>query len=199
MVIIFSNSAGGATMGFKIEGLDDVTADDAALSDLLTAPVGAEVGQDGELGELGELAADPDPGYAPPALEDRIFGDPDRPARRVSQTVRKDIRGKIAMLLVMVGGGLAARDPHCGGAVLDAIADHDTPEGPQDGIATALADLVCDSPDMVKWFTSSGRYLKWFNLALAIQPVVQMGFAHHVSHSVSDEDQGDDWGRYAAS
>lgn len=181
----------------KIDDLDDVTDDTDALSDLLESP--------DPLADADVFTADPDPAYASPSLEDRLFGggaEKDKPAaagRRVTTAVRKDIRGKVAMLLTLAGGAWSARDPHCGGVLLEAIPDRETPDGPADGIATAIADLVCDSPDLIKWFTTSGRYLKWFTLAMAVQPVLQAAFAHHISHTVTEDGQAPpDWAHYGA-
>lgn len=181
----------------KIEALDDVTSDTDGLSDLLQSVAGP-------MDDDETFTPDPDPAYASPSLGDRVFGetaskeDKPAPGRRVTTAMRKDIRGKVAMLLTLAGGAWSARDPHCGGVLLDAIPDRETPDGPADGIASAIADLVCDSPDLVKWFSSSGRYLKWFTLAMAMQPVLQGVFAHHVSHTVAADGQEPDWSNYGA-
>lgn len=179
-------------MALKIEDPEDVTGDADALADLLTSPPPSD--QDGPA----EFTQDPDPDYGRTPIEDRLFVDKPTPSR-VSVSVRKDIRGKIAMLLVIVGGGLAARDQHCGNALLDAIPDTEEDGGDtREGIATALSDLICDSPDMVKWFTTSGRYLKWLTLAMSVQPVIQAAVSHHISHTVREDQAAPDWSGYAA-
>lgn len=172
----------------KFHALEDVGADDAELRALL----------DGEP-SIPDFTPDPDPDYGKPTLEDRVFPEPSTkttPAasgKRVTQTVRKDVRGKLAMLLTVAGSTLATRDQHCGNALVAAIpdADDDTP-----GIATALADLICDSPDLVKWFTTSGKYMKWLTLAMAVQPVLTTVFHHHITHVITDDDTPPDWSGY---
>lgn len=168
--------------------------------------------------QLDELVADdPEPGYPPPSLKDQLFGRGPRHTSRprkpttskktpadkpVTATVRKDVRGKVAMFLTMFGAGWSTRDEHCGQALLDAIGDQSTPAGTSPGIATALTDILCDSPDIVTWFTTGGSYMKWLTLATTLEPVLSMLFRHHVAHTVAEHDEGQapaDWGMYAAS
>lgn len=156
--------------------------------------------------------SDPEPGYmdAKTPMEDRIFPDEpvkSAPPKRVNLSTRKDIRGKVAMLLTVPGSMWAGRDPHCGGAFLEAIPDQvgevindqgELEEATSPGIATALTDIICESPDVVNWFTSSGKYMKWLTLAMAVQPVLATAFQHHVTHSLaSTEETSDDWSRYS--
>lgn len=179
----------------RIQELDDVTDSADGLSDLLESatPEAAEEGQD--------YAPDPEPHFGT-SFEDRVFGDKtaDKPdGRRVTVATRKDIRGKVTMLLAIAGVTWSARDPQCGGALLACAPDRETPDGVAVGIATAITDLICDSPDLVKFFTSSGRYMKWLTLAMSVQPVLQMVFGHHVSHTVADDVESEqDWSQYGA-
>lgn len=176
----------------KFDDLDDVGADDAALHELLT---GGQPSEDSYL-------QDPDPEYGKPRLEDRIFPDPDPAPRtaasgkRVTQTIRKDIRGKVAMLLTVAGATWSSRDATCGNALIESIPDSEQDE--RIGVATALTDLICDSPDVVKWFTTSGRYMKWLTLAMAVQPVLTTVFHHHVTHAITDDESTPDWSGYGA-
>lgn len=160
-----------------------------------------------------DLTPDPEPGYATTSLKEQLFGAKKAPAPKAKPakaavsdkpptvSVRRDIRGKLAMFLGIIGTGWASRDDHCGGTFLDSIADQKTESGDAPGIATALTDIICDSPDMVAWFTSSGSYMKWLTLATAVQPVLTTIFAHHVTHSIVDDsdDENADWTRYGAS
>lgn len=139
-----------------------------------------------------ELEEDPDPGYGRESIADRLFPDDDfdKPVR-VTQALKKDVRGKLAMLLGITGAAWSNRDQICGGMLLQSIPDRvDDESGEQvPGLATAIADIVCDSPDMVKWFTTSGKYMKWITLALAAQPVLTVIAGHHVMHTITEEPQ----------
>lgn len=184
-------------MALKFSELADVTGSSDDLEELLN----------GNSAAMPEFSADPAPDYGKTSLEDRMFSDANGKAtaagKRVTTAVRKDVRGKVAMLLMVGGSAFAARDPQCGGALLDAIPDRDTPEDegePVTGLATALTDLICDSPDIVKWFTTSGSYMKWLTLALAIQPVVTSVVHHHITHTISDDPNAEpNWEQYGSS
>lgn len=151
------------------------------------------------------MPQDPEPGWDKPSLADRFMSS-ERPSasgtppKKVTVAVRKDIKAKTAMLLTVFGGAWSARDPYCGPALVKAIPDQMTDEGVAPGVASALTDIFCDSPDIVHWFTSGGSYLKWFTLAMALQPVLTTAAAHHVTHRLggNDEDPGaaPDWSQY---
>lgn len=146
------------------------------------------------------FAEDPDPWADEPKqnLADKVFpDDPFKAAKKVTQAVRKDVKGKVAMFLTIAGATWAGRDQHCGTALLEAVPDQaDEEGGTSAGIATALTDIICDSPDVVKWFTSSGKYMKWLTLAMAVQPVVQTAFHHHITHAITDEPVEQGWSQY---
>lgn len=92
---------------------------------------------------------------------------------RVTAAVKRDVHAKIRFGLVPAGRVWQARDPVCGGTFL-----MQEPE-----ISTALADIVCDSPDLLAWFTGpAGGFMKYFNLIMALQPVALTMWAHHIAH-----------------
>jgi len=94
---------------------------------------------------------------------------------RVLAGVRADINAKVSVPLEVGGTIWAARDPLCGVAFLNQ----------RPAIADALTDIICDSPDLVAWFTGpASRFMLYLNLAGALFPVVEMISAHHVYHSV---------------
>lgn len=148
-----------------------------------------------------EFEQDPEPGYEKPSFEDRVIPDfttTTVASKRVTQAIRKDVKGKVAMFLTVAGATWAGRDPVCGQTLVQAIPDQEDEDGVSAGIATALTDIICDSPDVVKWFTSSGKYMKWLTLAMAVQPVLTTAFHHHVTHAISNEPQEpEDWSGYA--
>ena len=93
-------------------------------------------------------------------------------APKVTDAVRKDIRGKTALGLSMLATAFAVRDPVCGPVALEIVPD----------VADALADIFCDSPDVVAFFTASaGGYMKWIKLAVAVQPLATVAWQHHVA------------------
>ena len=135
---------------------------------------------------LETIPADPSQGGpvsqdAPPAHSGKDWakaaagGKGPRAAPRVTATVRKDIGAKVGLMLEMPGRVWQARDPVCGGAFVEA-----RPE-----ISSAVTDLVCQSSDLVEWFTGTGgAFMLWLNLAVACSPVASMVLAHHVMHSL---------------
>jgi len=177
--------------------LADVSDDEAELSALLeTARAREEAAADAgdeapEFGEYeGGFDADPDPGFGSEGLEDRLIPDSlfDPPKGRApSARLRKDIRAKTAMFLLIGGKAWQSRDSYCGGVFVDQI-----PE-----ISDKLTAIFVDSPDVVKWFTASGKWMKWLDLAMALEPVFSAGVAHHVTHSVDREQEQPDWTAYA--
>jgi hypothetical protein len=100
---------------------------------------------------------------------------------RITAKVRKDVEGKVAFFLSMLTMGVQLRDPYCG-RVLDEqslkIAEKATP-------------IICQSPQLVEWFTKAGGYMLWMDLALAVQPVAWMAVQHHLMHTVGDVKEGD--------
>jgi len=123
-------------------------------------------------------AAEPD---EPPAHAKRKRGRPpgsknEAPKRaRIAVGIRADINAKVSMPLEVGGTIWAARDQLCGGVFLQQ----------RPAIAEALTDIICESPDLVAWFTGpASGFMRYLNLAGALWPVVEMIGAHHVYHSV---------------
>jgi hypothetical protein len=111
----------------------------------------------------------------------------------VSVTMRADISAKVSMPLAIAGSIWEARDPLCGGTFVRQRPD----------IADALTDIICDSADLVAFFTGpGGAFMKYLNLGAALWPVIEVAAAHHVYHSIAveapDSDAGAPAGRYAA-
>lgn len=178
--------------------LTDVSTDEAALAEFLdlarerekNAPEGDEEFTFADADP--EFDADPDPGFQGEGAEDRIIPDtvfnPPK-GRAVSARVQKDIQAKTALFLLAGGTAWKTRDEFCGGVFVDAIPD----------VSEKLTAIFCDSPDIVKWFTASGKYMKWLDLAMALQPIVSAVFAHHITHTVTaegDESAPTDWSMY---
>lgn len=114
----------------------------------------------------------------PPPAAPRDIPQPRGKHARVTATVRRDIEAKVGMMLEIPARVWEARDPWCGGAFV----------GQLPATRAAFTDLVCESPDMVAWFTGvGGGFMKWLNLLVALQPVGVTYFAHHISHSIGEQ------------
>jgi hypothetical protein len=93
---------------------------------------------------------------------------------RVTARVRRDVEGKVAFLLAIMGQGLTMADPICGAAIQDHSAN----------VANKLTPVICQSPDVVKWFTRSGNFIMWLDLIMALWPVLAIVYAHHIARSI---------------
>jgi hypothetical protein len=96
-------------------------------------------------------------------------------------------------MLEIPGRVWEARDPVCGGTFV----------AQRPAISSALTDIVCQSPDLIAWFTGSGgAFMLWLNVAAACWPVLTVIMAHHVYHSIEQGADGQvpepDLTRYAA-
>lgn len=94
-------------------------------------------------------------------------------APKVTDAVRRDMRGKLALMLTMPAAVFARRDEICGEVLLGQVPD----------ITDALVDILADSPDVVAFFTAGGgQYMKWIALATALEPVATIAWQHHIIH-----------------
>ena len=113
---------------------------------------------------------------------------------RVTAGMRRDIDAKLRLMLMVPGKLWEIRDPLCGGTFVRQEQD----------IAAALTSIVCDSADLVAFFTGpAGGFMKYLELLTALQPVAMMVWAHHIAHSVELPPQDGqqplpDMARYAA-
>lgn len=114
-----------------------------------------------------EYAADPEPAKAPKTGKSA----PRERRPKIAEAVRKDIRGKTALGLSMLAAALASRDEECGPVAIEIVPD----------TADALADIFCDSPEVVAFFTTTGGgYMRWIKLAAAVQPLATVAVRHHL-------------------
>jgi hypothetical protein len=143
------------------------------------------------------LAAGPLPADEPPAHARRDFRRKRKPAAagtpKITAGVRGDIHAKISFALDVPGRVWQARDPVCGSVFIQQ----------RDDIAGSLTDIVCQSADLVKFFTGpGGAFMKYLELTAACWPVITVIMAHHVYHSIEDAGGADapaaDYGQYAA-
>lgn len=100
---------------------------------------------------------------------------------KITAALRRDVEGKLGFIMVLSGSMWVMADPICG----TAFVDH-APE-----IAKKLTPIICQSPDVVKWLTRSGKYVLWLDLVMACWPVLQMIFAHHIAKTIVQREPGD--------
>jgi hypothetical protein len=96
------------------------------------------------------------------------------PPPKVTQQVTRDIEGKLALLLSFPASAAAMFDPVCGGALADNL----------DNVVRKAVPLIAQSPAAVAWFTRGATFMLWLDLAVALQPVAQAAYAHHVAGTV---------------
>jgi hypothetical protein len=99
---------------------------------------------------------------------------------RVTAAVRRDIAGKLAFWLSIPAEPWIRIDPYCGGAYADQL----------DQIALKAAPLICQSPDLVRWFAKSSTFIMVTELGIACRPVVEAAIAHHVTKRIVLDQQG---------
>jgi hypothetical protein len=98
-------------------------------------------------------------------------------AKKATQAQKRQISDAVEFMLITLGGGLAMRDPHCGGAIADNASN----------IATRATPLIARNPAWVAWFCGSTGFLDVMGLLMALQPVAATIWGHHVTHTVSEE------------
>lgn len=127
-----------------------------------------------------ELPDDPEPDaqQREAASGDRII-QPDGTIL-VTKQVARDIQGKLAFLMSMPASMLMPLDPICMRVVLD-----QTPE-----ISARLTPIICQSQDMVQFFTRSSGFIMWISLGSAVWPVIQVVIAHHLTKSIGHDKEG---------
>jgi len=99
---------------------------------------------------------------------------------KITGAVRADIDAKISLFLEVPGRVWQARDPLCGGVFVA-----QRPE-----ISASLTSIVCQSADLVAWFTGTGgNFMLALDLMASLWPVVTCAMAHHVYHTIDAEDE----------
>lgn len=110
--------------------------------------------------------ADPDPA-----------DEPKRVTRKPSARITKSVQETIEAYLGILATGWAMRDPYCGSIALDHY----------ENIAAKAAPLLAKNPIVVKYLTTGSNFKEAMDLALAMLPVIQAVYAHHMAHSVTIE------------
>jgi hypothetical protein len=125
----------------------------------------------------------------PFTLDDAARETPDDPAPKeqreykpktnvkITAGVRRDVEGKIAFGFTLGAQMWSMADPVCANAFADNAGE----------IAKKLTPIICQSPEVVRWLTRSGNFILWMDLAMAMWPVVQVIFAHHIAKTIGAE------------
>jgi hypothetical protein len=182
----------------EVQAMPPPDAPDEAFEDLGVIDPGPEMSYPAEDWEPPpaepEAEPEPEPAHARKDWRRPSGGGKKSPGRppRLTQAIRGDINGKISFALEIPGRVWAARDPVCGGTFVQQRGE----------IADALTEIVCQSPDLVAWFTGpGGSFMLYLNLAAACWPVATIALAHHVYHTLDEtppDHQQPDYSRYAA-
>lgn len=147
-----------------------------------------------------DISPDPQPAHMKRGRGRRSRGVAATTTPKVTQTVKRDVRAKIALIGVPLVKVIALRDPLCGGALAEVAPAKRPPEGESD-LYGDLAEIVCESPALLRWFTGTkGGYMAYLNLAMTLLPVIQTMAAHHLLHTVGGEQLAEsgipDWNDY---
>ena len=104
-----------------------------------------------------------------------------RPPRKVTAKVREEVKDNLGMLLDAMVFPLSVRDPICTAAYNQQA----------EQIHARLAGIVCKRPKLLAWFTGEGEWLDWLGLAIALRPVAESIWRHHITHELGDEHDGE--------
>jgi hypothetical protein len=166
------------------DGGDVSSMDDSDLGDpagTVNAPDGDDLAPPVSLDEARERAGrDPEPAHLN-RRKTRTAREPKvKEPVKVTAAVRSDITGKLAFWLSIPAEPWLRVDPYCGGVYADQV----------DQIAVKMSPLICQSPDLVRWFSKSTTFILWTELGIAVRPVVEAIIAHHVTKRIALDEQG---------
>jgi hypothetical protein len=129
--------------------------------------------ESGSAGKIFRVAAqtenDPEPAIFRKDKESRERRTP----LKITQTVRKDVEGKIAFMLLATGNAWQLADPICGTVLVEQTAD----------ISARLAPILCQSPAVVEWFQKGTSIMMYVELLMALAPVATTFYRHHLSRA----------------
>lgn len=131
---------------------------------------------DGELPE--ELERDPAPAENTRKRRRRKVSEAVRPAGRpVTSTTRKRIAAELQAYIELAAIPVVMKDPLCGGAI----------HAQAEPCAEAIAGILGRYPDLAEKFLATGLIGDWIKLAMAVKPIVETVWAHHVTKVIGAE------------
>lgn len=95
---------------------------------------------------------------------------------RLTKRLRDELTGELTLLLAVAGMGWGIKDPMCGGALANESGN----------IAEKLVPIIAKSPRAVKFLTSGAGITVYIELAMALKPVGETFFAHHLMKNVPE-------------
>jgi hypothetical protein len=118
---------------------------------------------------------DPAPGAAPPRPRGAVF----KPATAgaITPALRKRIAGEIEAYIEMAAIPIVMRDEVCGGAI----------HAQAKPMADAIANILSRYPDLAHKFLATGVLGDWLKLVLAIKPIAEAIYQHHIVKPVDEE------------
>lgn len=115
-----------------------------------------------------------------------------QPTTKATAAQRRTVQDALVLMITIPAGILQIRDPLCAAAMLDNA----------ENIAAKAMPLIARSPAALAWFLGSGApWMDWLGLALALQPVAQTIWSHHVTKTLdhdAEEGYGADFSQYSA-
>lgn len=90
---------------------------------------------------------------------------------KITDAIRGDVEGKVALLLLTSANALQLADPVCGGVLLQQAPD----------IAEKLTPILCQSAAVVEWFQRGTSLIMYVELVMALGPVLATVWQHHLS------------------
>jgi len=177
----------GAEVDVEVSAMDEDDLDNEGGADPTGQPAGHEpaAAPPADLDEARERAGrDPEPRHLVGRTRRGRPAKPKpdkQPAVKVTAAVRADIEGKLAFWLSIPAEPWMRVDPYCGGTYAENV----------DNIALKVAPLVCQSPDLVRWFSKSTTFILWTELGIAVRPVVEAVIAHHVTKRIALTAEGE--------
>jgi hypothetical protein len=122
-----------------------------------------------------QVIPDPPPNRPAPGARDKVSKSK---APRVTAELKRSIRGKLALLTLAPLGLARHYDPVCGGALVEV----------KDDLLDWAVDGICDSPDLLKWFSAGKGYMRLVTLLTILEPVGITACQHHVTHTLHAPD-----------
>lgn len=119
------------------------------------------------------LPPDPKPGKKRASSRRTSAG----PAKKATAAEKRSVEDALNLVLGMAGGGIALRDPVCGGTLLKQQSD----------IVESATKIICRNPAWLAWFVGGTGWLDALALFGALLPVGVTAYKHHVAHSIGQE------------
>ena len=107
--------------------------------------------------------------------------------RRVSARIQKEIQETVEAYIGIFSTGWALKDPVCGNVALEI-----TPN-----IAEKAVPLLCRNPKIVSYLSKGNNFKDIMDFVLAILPLIQVVYAHHMSHTISTGPEQEPVNNYA--